>query len=655
MLAPFVREGLPHIFALTLASLPFPLQSRRAAIMLAYVAKKNSVGRRGFLKGAGAAAGLGIVPQVARAQVTEAVKPGSDFMVDVIKSLGIEYCATNAGSSFRGLHESMINYGGNKAPELLTCLHEETSAAMAHGYAKIEGKPMMIMAHGTVGLQHASMAIFNAYCDRVPLYIVLGNIMDAKFRRNNTEWVHSVQDAAAMVRDYVKWDDNPVTLSHFAESAVRAYKISMTPPYEPVLLVADAVLQEEPIEEKNLRIPKLVTAAPPQGDAGAVREAARLLVAAENPVIVAGRMARSQRGIELLVELADLLQARVQDQRLRMNFPSAHRLYGNPGVLPQSPNVTDADVLLALEPQDLYGMTHRLTGLNRFGMESTPLLKAGAKIVTVSAIELNHKSNYQDFGRYVEADLAITGDAEATLPALIEEVRRALTADQRTRIQTRGVKVAEANAAARAQHRETAAVAWDASPISTARLAAEIWAQVKNEDWSLVSFDRMMSAWPTRLWNFSKHYQYIGAQGGAGFGYGLPAAVGAALANKKHGRLTINIQTDGDLNYAPGALWTAAHHQIPLLTIMHNNRAYHEERMYIELLGAKYDRGVERSDIGTAISGPNIDYAGMAKSYGLYAEGPISNPNDLGPAIRRAIERVKKGEPALLDVLTQPR
>ncbi len=623
---------------------------------------KDSLARRRFLKGAGAAAGVALAPQVATAQPSAAAptltapeRPGSDFMLDVIRSLDIEYCAMNTGSAFRGLHESILHHGGNKNPEILTCLHEESSVAMAHGYAKIEGKPMMVMAHGTVGLQHASMAIYNAYCDRVPLYIIVGNIMDLNYRRGNAEWVHSVQDAAAMVRDYVKWDDNPASLTHFAESAVRAYKISMTPPTEPVLIVADAVLQEEPVTEKNLRIPKLSISAPPQGDPTALREAARLLVAADNPVIVAGRVARTQRGIDLLVELAELLQARVQDQRWRMNFPSAHPLYGNPGALPMNPNVSDADVLLALEPQDLWAMTHRMTGLNRFGMETQAVLKPGSKIITLSAVELNHKSNYQDFGRYVEADLSITGDAEASLPALIEEVRRALTAARRAAIQQRGVRVTETNAQARRQNRELAAVAWDASPISTARLSAEIWAQVKNEDWSLVSFDRMMSSWPTRLWNFSKPHHYIGGHGGSGMGYGLPAAVGAALANKKHGRLTINIQPDGDLNYAPGVLWTAAHHQIPLLTIMHNNRAYHEERMYLALLGAKYDRGVEGSDIGTAISGPDIDYAGMARSYGLYAEGPISNPNDLAPAIRRAIERVKKGEPALLDVLTQPR
>jgi len=576
-------------------------------------------------------------------------------MLDVIRSLGMEYCAANPGSSFRGLHESILNHGGNSNPELLTCLHEESSVAMAHGYAKIEGKPMMVMVHGTVGLQHASMAIYNAYCDRVPVFIVAGNILDVKYRRGNAEWVHSVQDAAAMVRDYIKWDDNPVSLSHFAESAVRAYQISMTPPYEPVLLVADGELQEEPITEKNLRVPKLVMSAPPQGDTGAVKEAARMLVAAENPVIVAGRVARSQHGIELLVKLAELLQARVQDQRLRMNFPTAHALYGNPGVLPLNPNVRDADVLLGLEAQDLWGFTHKMTPVNRFGMESQSVMQPGAKIITISAVDLNHKSNYQDFGRYVEADLAITGDAEATLPALIEEVKLALTAGRRQTIQDRGKKVAEANEQSRRRHRELAAVAWDASPISTARLAAEIWAQVKNEDWSLVSWDRMVSSWPTRLWSFSKHYQFIGTHGGSGMGYGLPAAVGAALANRKHGRLTINIQPDGDLCYAPGVLWTAAHHQIPLLNIMHNNRAYHEERMYIALLGAKYDRSPEKSDIGTALKGPNIDYASLAKGFGLYSEGPIENPNDLGPAIKRSIERVKKGEPVLLDVVTQPR
>jgi acetolactate synthase I/II/III large subunit len=627
---------------------------------------KKDVDRRKFLSGA---AGLIATSPVAFAQraaekpeatsgtvdVTSNVRCGADFMVDVFKSLGIEYCAANPGTSFRGLHESVINYGNNKDPEFLTCLHEESSVAMAHGYAKIEGKPMMIMAHGTVGLQHASMAIYNAYADRVPVYIVLGNLLDINYRRGSADWYHSVQDAAAMVRDYTKWDDAPVSLSHFAESAVRAYTISMTPPHEPIVIVADGALQEEPITEKNLRIPKLVTSAPPQGDASAVNEAAKLLLAAENPVIVAGRCARTPHGIELLVELAELLQCRVQDQRLRMNFPSRHPLYAPPANDPITESVRDADVVLGLEAQEMWTITHKMTGLNKFGMESSSTMKPGAKIISISAIELNHKSNYQDFGRYSEVDLSITGDAEATLPSLIEAVKNQMTSDRRIALQARGAKLAEAHRKARERNLEAAAVGFDASPIATARLAAELWAQIKNEDWSLVSNDRYTSYWSTKMFDFKHHYQYIGAQGAAGIGYGAPAAVGAALANRKHGRLTVNINSDGDLNYAPGVLWTAAHHKIPLLNVIHNNRAYHQERMYIQMVAAKQNRGIDRADIGTSFKDPFINYAKMAETYGMYSEGPISDPKDLGPALKRAITKVKSGEPALVDVVTQPR
>ncbi len=197
-------------------------------------------------------------------------RSGSDFMVDVLKSLSIPYICSNPGSSFRGLQESIVNYGGNEMPEFLTCCHEESSVAMAHGYAKIEGKPLAVLAHGTVGLQHASMAMYNAYCDRVPVYIVLGNTLDATMRYPGVEWAHSVQDAAAMVRDFTKWDDTPISLQHFAESAVRAYKIAMTPPAGPVVLVADTELQERPIaDHEHSRVPRLALATPPQGDSGA--------------------------------------------------------------------------------------------------------------------------------------------------------------------------------------------------------------------------------------------------------------------------------------------------------------------------------------------------------------------------------------------------
>src|SRR6266700_4060983 len=269
--------------------------------------RKFSPTRRNFMKGAAAAGAASLAPfQPAAAAVREPERGrptlqdpkaetgtppevdvmttehcGSDFMIDVLRSLDIEYISANPGSSFRALHESVINYGSNQKPEFITCCHEESAFAMAHGYSKIEGKPLCVLAHGTVGLQHAAMGIYNAYCDRVPVFIIVGNTIDATMRRPGVEWEHSVQDAASIVRDFIKWDDTPISLQHFAESAARAYKITMTPPMEPVLIVADSELQERPLSEKDkLRVQRVTRATPPQGDSGAVAEAARLLVAA---------------------------------------------------------------------------------------------------------------------------------------------------------------------------------------------------------------------------------------------------------------------------------------------------------------------------------------------------------------------------------------
>jgi len=650
--------------------------------------KKGSVNRRGFLKGAAAGAAAlvakpGITPAAAqagqagqaaraatptplpsaalaaaetsppppRADVYTTDRPGSDFMLEVIKSLGIEYCAANPGSTFRGLHESMINYGGNKMPELLTCCHEESSVGMAHGYAKIEGKPMMIMAHGTVGLQHASMAIYNAYADRVPVYVVIGNVADGPWRRSDVEWTHAVQDASLIVRDYTKWDDSPISLRQFADSAVHAYKIMMTPPMGPVVLVADAVLQEEPVpdeDRRRLRIPKLSNTSSPAGDPAAVAEVAKLLVAAENPLIVAGRPARTPNGVKLLIELAELLQAPVMDRRQRMNFPTRHHLYG-------TGSLGAADVILALEVPDFWNVTHAQTPLNRMGMEVRPLTKDGAKLITISSMDLLMKSNYQDYGQYNEADIALPADAETTLPLLIESCKKLITGDRRRVFDQRKAKFEEAAKKLHDGWLQQAAWGWDSNPVTTARMSAELWNVIRNEDWSLVSDCVFQSFWPERLWDFTKHYQFIGGHGAYGVGYGAPAAVGAALANRKYGRLTVNIQSDGDLNYAPGVLWTAVHHKIPLLNVMHNNRSYHQERMFVADMAARAQRDVSRVDIGNAITEPNIDYATMAKAYGMYGIGPIENPADLGPALKKAIEVVKRGEPALVDVVSQPR
>ena len=580
-------------------------------------------------------------------------RPGGDFMVDVIKSLDFEYVAANPGSSFRGIHESIVNYGGNAAPEFITCCHEESSVAMAHGYFKAEGKPMAVLCHGTVGMQHAAMAIYNAYCDRVPVYIMAGNTLDATLRRPGVEWAHSVQDAAAMVRDFIKWDDLPISLPHFAESAVRAYKIAMTPPMMPVLLVLDGGLQEDPIAPEintRLRVPRLTRASAPQGDSGAVAEAARLLVAAQNPVIVADRAARTPAGIARLLELAETLQAPVVNQGGRMNFPTRHPLN-------QSANarqlVASADVILGLELTDFWGTVN--ASRDSLVRTSRPITKAGTKLISITALDLATKGNYQDFQRYPEVDIAMAADAEATLPALTEACKRLITADRRTAFAERGKRLAESHAAALERARAEAAYGWDATPISTARMTMELWAAIKNEDWALVAESGIMSDWTSRLWSFEKHYQSLGGSGGAGVGYGAPAAIGAALANKKRGRLSVTIQGDGDFLYAPGVWWTAAHHRIPLLAVMHNNRAYHQEMMHLQRMANRHQRGVTTAHIGTSIDNPNVDFAKIAQGMGVHAQGPITNPNDLGPALRRAIEVVKRGEPSLIDVVTQPR
>ena len=549
--------------------------------------------------------------------------PGSDHMVDVIKTLGIDYVAFNPGSSFEGLHESLINYGKNTMPEIITCLHEESAVAMAHGYAKIEGKPMLALLHGTIGVQHAAMAVYNAYADRVPIIMIAG-VGDTAVP------AHTAVDLATTVRDYVKWDHQPDKISGFAPALQRAYQLAMTPPMAPVLVVANSDHQEMPCPE-GLRVPKLEIPRIPSADQTTVREIAKMLVTAENPKINATRAARTQEGITWLVELAELLQLPVNGVGERINFPSRHPLSGAGDGQP--------DLILNLEG-----------GGGRGGPGG-----GNAKVISISSAELLATHNFNVNGNAPAGDMVIAADAQATLPALIEETRKLVTADMKNRFADRGKKHAAANERARAQVIEDARWGWDASPISLARIAAELWPLVKNEDWSFVSPQGFVGNWPNRLWDMKKTYHYIGGQGAGGMGYGAPASVGAALANRKHGRLSINIQTDGDMNYAPGVLWTAVHHKIPLLSIMHNNRGYHQEVMFVEQQCAIRNRGGDRAHIGTKINEPNIDYALMAKAYGMYSEGPISDPKDLGAALKRGVDRVKNGEPVMLDVITQPR
>ncbi len=583
-------------------------------------------------------------------------RPGSDFMVDVIKTLDIKYMPANPASSYRALHESLIDYGQNTMPEYLTCTHEEVGVGIAHGYYKIANKPLMTLCHGTVGLMHATMNVYNAFCDRVPVIVVAGNDLDAAHRPPGVPTIHSAQDINAIVREFTKWDDTPVSAQHFAESFVRAYQIATTPPCAPVAISLDDGLATEPIRDygQALYIPKYVPTAPPQGELGAVREAARLLVNAEHPVIVADRAVNTQRGINLLVQLAELLQVPVVRQRARLNFPTTHYL-GRPASV-----IAQADVILGLELTDYWDTVNKFVDNNAHGVGTvSSRIKPGTKLISIGTAQLMTKSNYQDFERFQSVDVAIAGDVEATLPSLIEAVKLTLSDDRKNVIGQRGAAIRKDHENARAGTLQAAAIAWDASPISTARLCAEIYEQIKDLDWSLVPSSGNVSGWPLRLWPMAKHYHWTGTSGGYGVGWGAPASVGGALANRDEGRFSVSIQSDGDLMYAPGALWTAARHKIPLLAVMHNNRGYHQEVMHVQRLANFRNRvaniGNDLGPIGTSIMNPDIEYHKLAASMGWWAKGPIADPADLGPAIKEAVAVVKSGQPALINAVTQPR
>ncbi len=641
---------------------------------------KSGVGRRSFLAGvatAGAAAAASAASAAAAETAAEPAKlgppatavaqadtgqvqlrvpdslhvsnPGSDYMVDVVRNLNIDYLATMPGSTFRGIHESFVNHGGNTKPELISVVHEEISAGVAHGYAKVARKPMAILVHNTVGLQHASMAVYNAWCDRAPMLILTGNIMDAANRRPGVEWDHTATDVAAIVRGFIKYDDSPVSLDSFRESTTRAYQLMTTPPFGPSLIMVDGDLAEVPVGRAPSPIvpyhPVHIAAADPQ----TLDQIAKLLVDAQNPLILVGRTARTPAAVGMLVALAELLQAPVIDDYTRMNFPTNHYLNASfsRSVLGQ------ADVILSLEVGDLFGVVQDVLDLTE--RKTIRRIKADAKVIEINSELAVGAGNYQDKQRFYPSDIPVPADAEASLPGLIEAVRRNLTSARSGQNDARAAKMRDGFNASRMLSRDMAAAGWDASPVSLGRLSMEIWNQIKTEDWAFAGPTGFMSRFPQRLWDFTKPYQWAGESGGGGVGYATPALVGAALAHKGTGRLVVGVVGDGELMCAPGSLWTLAKHRIPALVIVHNNRAWHQETMHVQRMANRRDRDTTTAHIGTTIDDPNIDYAKLAQSFGLYAETPISNPAGLGPALARAIKMVKSGTPALLDVVTQPR
>lgn len=578
---------------------------------------------------------------------------GSDVVVDLMKAFDIEYAAFNPGATFRGIHDSIVNYGGNYRPEVIFCCHEEFSVAVAHGYAKAKGKPMVAIAHNIVGLQHASMAIFNAWCDRVPV-IVLGGTgpMNTTRRRPRIDWIHTALVQGQQVRDYVKWDDQPFNLASVPESFIRGYRIATTEPMAPIYINYDADLQEESVGEP-IEIPDISRFSPPapmQANPEALKRAAGLLTEAKAPLIVADCVGRNPRSVPLLIELAELLSCPVLDKGSRFNFPTTHPLDITDGAREY---LQKADVILGLDVLDIYGA---LTTVSKQTRACEYLISPSAKIIHISLNDMLVRSWAGDYQVLQALDIPISADTSVALPELTRLCREMIGSGGKGKAEreARFSELKSKHQTRRAKWLADARATADRKEISTAFLAHELGEAIRKENWVLVN--GTSNGWARRLWDFTEPNQYLGASGGAGVGYGMSASIGAALALKESGKLCVDIQADGDLLMTSSSLWTAAKHRVPLLIIMHNNQSfYNSEEHGIEV--AKFrKRAVENAGIGTHVDDPAVDFAKLAESFGVRAEGTVRRPADLRPAIQKAVQYVKEKKlPALVDVVADPR
>ena len=576
---------------------------------------------------------------------------GSDVVVELLRAHGIPYVTLNPGATFRGLHDSLVNFGRNKDPETILCCHEEIAVAMAHGYAKATGRPIAAAVHNLVGLQHASMAIYNAWCDRVPV-IVLGGTgpMDETRRRPWIDWVHTALVQGQQVRDYVKWDDQPASVAAVPESFLRAHRIAMTDPRGPVYICYDVEIQEARLEAP-LSLPPVARYAPPLGpapDGAALARLAAQLVEAEHPVLLTDEVSRNPAAVGPLAELAELLALPVLDQPGRVNLPTRHPLNLTGAAKDLLPV---ADVVLALDVQDLYGA---LTGgLRQRG--AALLLPETAQVAHICMNDYLQRSWAADYHRLTPVDMALAGNTAAALPALVSTCRARLAKDAAAaaRVAARAKGLAKLRQTLQDRWSREVNAAGPGGAITLPLLVSALWAAVRETDWVLVN-DHYASAWARRVWDIREPRQYVGSCRGAGLGYGIGAAVGAALAHRGSGRLCVGIQTDGDTLYSPAALWTAAHHDIPLLMVVYNNRSYGNDEDHQEHVARERGRPVENKVVGIRLEDPPVDFATLARSMGVHAIGPVTKadelPKVLGDAARHVAERRK---PVLVDVIAR--
>ena len=572
----------------------------------------------------------------------------SDVIVDLLHMYDLPYAALNPGATFRGLHDSLINYGRNY-PQMMLCQHEETAVQIAHGYAKASGKPMVAILHNLVGLLHANLAIYYAYIDRAPIFIIgATGPMDETKRRPRTDWIHTANVQGSAIRDYTKWDYQPTSIDGVPESFARAYGTMMTEPQGPVYMCYDAWLQEAPLDhEVSLPPAKAAKVPTPMApDPESLSQVADILVEAKRPVILAEYVGRNPEGFNSLVKLAEAVAAPVYGLRSRLNFPTCHPL----NMSSVEDIFFDADLILCLDVRGWERPTTKLVSTTR---ELTSNVPAKCKWIDIGFNDLELSSWSMDYQRMMYADIRILADTTLAIPALTKLCRSRLNKNPglKEKAKKRFEAIRKRHETARKQWAGEAQKGRGKSPIPLATLADEVWKVIKDEDWVLTAGS--LRGWAHKLWDFDKPYRHPGDSLGTATQIGI--SLGVALAHRGTGRLVVDLQPDGDLMFDLGALWVAAKHKIPMLIVMFNNRAYYNDWEHQIRMARQRGTPVERAHIGMDLFGPDPDFASVARALGWYAEGPIDKAEDVGPALSRAIERVKAGQPALLDTITQKR
>ena len=559
---------------------------------------------------------------------------GSDAIADMLRALDVEFVALTPGASFRGLHDSLVNHLGNERPQMLLAVHEETAVAIAHGYARVTGRPMAVALHANVGLMHATMAIFNAWCDRVPM-LLLGGVgpMDAMQRRPWVDWIHTARDLGALVRGYTKWDDQPSSVPAALEAMLRAWHIAQTEPKGPVYVCLDATLQEQAQDDAvglpdlaRFRIPAAATPPPEE-----VRRAARALVDAKRPLILIGRVSSARGDWSRRVELAERLNARViTDLKTGAAFPTQHPLHAcAPGMFVSSDAaslVREADAILSLDWIDLAG-TLKVACSGEW---------PSATIVQCSLDAYCHNGYGMDYQALPPADVAMLANPDALVRALLEAGVARDASDEWSPVST---KPAPANVT----HDGPAIGIDDMARVTVERLAAHA-----------PSYIRLPIGWPGQHCRFSGPLDYIGFDGGGGLGSGPGMAVGAALALRSTHRLPVAILGDGDYLMGVTAIWTAVHYRVPLLVIVANNRSFFNDELHQERTARVRERPVENRWIGMRMSDPPLDLARLAEAQGAIGIGPMGDDDAYAAALATAVDKVKAGAVVVIDVHVAP-